>query len=171
MSEDNEKTTAASAENKQQKQNFALKKIYVKDVSFESPNPVKFFTQPVQPKINLDLNTESAEIDEQTVEVNLNITVTATTDKEAEQTIYLVEIKQSGIFQLSGFAKEELHRLVNCHCPNILFPFAREAIANLVERAGFPQLLLAPINFEGLYQQHLEKLQQAEKNPPSDARH
>lgn len=156
------------------KQNFAMKKIFVSDVSFESPNPVKYFTQAIQPKINLDLSTENKEIDAETVAVNLNITVTASSDSEPDATIYLVELKQSGIFQLSGFTKEELHRLVNCHCPNILFPFAREAIANLVEKAGFPQLLLAPINFEGLYQQHLQKVKAAEQNAAtasSDARH
>lgn len=169
MSEENANPSSESAQ-----QNFSMKKIFVSDVSFESPNPVKYFTQPIQPKINLDLTTENKEIDAETVAVNLNITVTATSDSEPDATIYLVELKQSGIFQLSGFNKEALHRLVNCHCPNILFPFAREAIASLVEKAGFPQLLLAPINFEGLYQQHLQKLQEAEKNAAtasSDARH
>ncbi len=153
-------------------QHFGLQKIYIKDISFESPQPEKYFTQVSQPKINLDLNTESKKLDENVHEVVLNITVTASLEEgDDASTMYLIELKQAGIFQLSGFSKDELHRMINCHCPNILFPYAREMISSMVERGGFPQLLLAPINFDALYEHHLQKLKQAEQSPVSDARH
>lgn len=154
----------------EEKQNFGLQKIYVKDVSFESPQPVKYFTENVQPKINLELNSESKAIDENTFEVILNISVGAVLEEDGA-TVYLVEIKQAGIFHLSGFKQDELHRVINCHCPNILFPYAREHISSMVERGGFPQLLLAPISFDALYEHHLEKVKQADQNPPTDAKH
>lgn len=154
-------------------QNFVLQKIYIKDISFESPKPEEYFTQSLQPQVNLELNTESKTIEDNVYEVTLNINVTATLEKEDEEksTMYLVEIKQAGIFNISGFEEKDLHRTINSYCPNLLFPYAREAISSLVERGGFPQLLLAPINFDSLYEHHLEKLKQAEKNPPSDSKH
>ncbi len=150
--------------------NFALQKIYVKDVSFESPQPVKYFTNNVKPKINIDLQTESRLIENDAHEVTLCLTVSAKLE-DSDDVVYLVEIKQAGIFSITGFSKEDGNKIINCHCPNILFPYAREAVSGLVERGGFPQLLLAPMNFEALYEQHLQKLKSAAENVETEAKH
>lgn len=149
---------------------FVLQKIYLKDVSFESPAPTEFFAQArFTPEINIQLNTESSKLSEDVYEVILDITVTAKS-KEQEKMAYLVEVKQAGIFTVARFTKEDFGFMINSYCPSILFPYAREAISGLVERGGFPQLLLAPINFEALYRDHLAKIKKAEP-PISDARH
>ena len=141
----------------EQQKNFVIQKLYLKDVSFESPNsPAVFSEQDWQPEINVQLNTESKTLGENVVEVVLNITVTAT---HQEKTAFLVELKQAGVFTLEGFNDEEKGGMLGSYCPNVLFPFAREAISELVSKGGFPQLLLAPVNFDALYQQHLEQQQ------------
>lgn len=149
---------------------FALQKIYLKDASFESPTPTELFAlERFSPEINIQLNTQSAKLSEDVYEILLDITVTAKV-REQEKTAYLVEVRQAGIFTVAEFSTEDFGFMVNSYCPSILFPYAREAISNLVERGGFPQLLLAPINFEALYRDHLAKLKKAEP-PVSDSRH
>lgn len=137
---------------------MAIQKIYVKDVSFEAPHAPQIFAEQTQPKVNMDLGNESKLIDKDLYHVILKITVTVTAN---DKTIYLVEVEQAGIFVIQGFPQEALERILAAVCPNILFPYAREAISDLVTRGGFPQLLLAPVNFEGLYMQ--QKQQQAHK--------
>lgn len=141
---------------------MVLQRIYLKDLSFESPRPVQAFTEALSPpEINLQLNNHTEKIKEDQFEVTLEITVTAQ-EKEAKTVYYLAELKQAGLFRLTGFSDSELATTVNSLCPGILFPYARETISNVVERGGFPQLLLAPINFDAIYQQHLQKLKQAQ---------
>lgn len=141
----------------EQQQNFVIQKVYVKDVSFESPNsPSVFSEDDWAPEINVQLNTESSNIAENVLEVTLKITVTA---KHKEKTAFLVELHQAGIFTVEGFSDEDKAGMLGSYCPNVLFPFAREAINDLVGKGGFPQLLLAPVNFDALYQQHLEQQQ------------
>jgi len=141
----------------EQQKNFVIQKLYLKDVSFESPNsPAVFSEQDWQPEINVQLNTESNTLGDNVVEVVLKITVTA---KQQEKTAFLVELHQAGVFTLEGFNDEEKGGMLGSYCPNVLFPFAREAISELVSKGGFPQLLLAPVNFDALYQQHLEQQQ------------
>lgn len=136
-------------------QQFAIQKIYLKDVSFESPNaPEVFQDAEWKPEINVQLNTEGKTIVEGVHEVTLTVTVTA---KKADKTAFLVEVKQSGVFQLTGFEQEQLGGMLGAYCPEVLFPFAREAIADLVAKGGFPQLLLSPVNFNALYMQHQEQ--------------
>ncbi|MDH5472119.1 MAG: protein-export chaperone SecB [Gammaproteobacteria bacterium] len=144
-------------------QQFAIQKIYLKDVSFESPNaPAVFQDAEWKPEINVQLNTEGKMIAEGIHEVTLAVTVTA---KKGDKTAFLVEVKQSGVFQLTGFAPEQLGGMLGAYCPEVLFPFAREAIADLVSKGGFPQLLLSPVNFNALYMQHQQQVQQqAEKS-------
>lgn len=145
----------------QQAPNINLQKIYLKDASFESPRaPEVFKSADFQPEINLQVNTETTALDEATFEVALTLTATAA---QGEDTIYLVEVKQAGIFTLTGFEQQQLQAVLSTFCPANLFPYAREAISNLVEKGGFPQLLLQPINFDALYQQHLQKLKQTEQ--------
>jgi len=147
------------SEEQNNQQQFAIQKIYLKDVSFESPNTPAVFQQGEwQPEVNVQLNTEGKTLAEGVHEVVLSVTVTA---KQGENTAFLVEVKQAGVFQMQGFAQDQLGGMIGAYCPEVLFPFAREAIADLVAKGGFPQLLLAPVNFNALYMQHQQ--QQAEK--------
>lgn len=147
------------AENEQPKQQFAIQRLYVRDLSFESPNAPAVFTQKWEPKVNVELNTQANNLSEGIFEVVLTVTVTA---KVEEKTAYLAEVQQAGIFNLVGFSEEQLGPMLHSFCPNILFPYAREAISSLVERGSFPQLLLAPVNFDALYAEHRKKQQGSE---------
>jgi preprotein translocase subunit SecB len=139
----------------EESQQFAIQKIYLKDVSFESPNSPQVFTDgDWQPQINVQINSGSQMVAEGVYEVVLEITVTA---KKEEKTAFLAEIKQAGIFAISGFSEENLGGMIGAFCPEALFPYAREAISELVSKGGFPQLLLAPVNFNALYTQQLQQ--------------
>lgn len=139
----------------QKKPQFTLLKIYLKDLSFESPRPVETLLKPVErADINFQLNSETRRVSDDIYEVVLTVTVTA---RKEEAVLYLVEVKQAGVFTLKDFSEEEFKAMINSYCPNILFPYAREVVSSMVERGGFPQLLLKPINFDALYMQHLEK--------------
>ncbi len=136
--------------------NFAIQTIYVKDMSFETPNSPQVFREAWQPEVNLDLNINSTKLEADIHEVTLIITVTA---KNNNKTAFLAEIQQAGIFVLQHFAEQQLHHMLSAFCPNILFPFARELVADLVMRGGFPRLYLAPINFDALYEQRYRNAQ------------
>ena len=139
----------------EEEQQFAIQKIYLKDVSFESPNSPQVFTDgDWQPQINVQINSGSQMVAEGVYEVVLEITVTA---KKDDKTAFLAEIKQAGIFAISGFSEENLGGMIGAFCPEALFPYAREAISELVSKGGFPQLLLAPVNFNALYTQQLQQ--------------
>lgn len=153
MTDSEQQTTTASPQ-------FAIEKIYLKDVSFEAPAAPGVFTQEWKPDLSVDLNTTTQPVAENVYEVLLNITVTA---KNQDKTAFLVEIKQAGIFTIAGMESDALNGMLGSFCPSILFPFAREAISDLVTKGGFPQLLLAPVNFDALYAQHLQQ-QQAPTN-------
>lgn len=135
---------------------FSIQKVYVKDISFETPNSPIIFQKQWQPSVNMDLANSATALDDQFYEVVLSITVTVSFEQE---TVYLVEVQQAGIFQLANIPAETINRMLATICPNILFPFAREVISDLVTKGGFPQLLLAPVNFDALYQQQQEKQQ------------
>jgi len=143
----------------QAQQKFEIQKIYLKDVSFEAPNTPAVFTDQWQPEVNVQLNTDGKPVGDKVYEVVLSITVTA---ENKGKNAFLVEIQQAGVFSLDGFEPEQLNGMLGSFCPDILFPYAREAISDLVTRGGFPQMLLAPVNFDVLYQQHLAT-QQAEQ--------
>jgi preprotein translocase subunit SecB len=136
-------------------QQFAIQKIYIKDASLESPNsPAIFQEGQWQPEVNVQINTEGKSTGDNLHEVVLTITVTA---KQNGKTAFLAEVKQAGLFLLSGFPQEQLGGMLGAYCPEVLFPFAREAISDLVGKGGFPQLLLAPVNFNALYMQHQQQ--------------
>jgi preprotein translocase subunit SecB len=141
---------------KETEQQFSIEKIYLKDVSLEAPSAPAVFTEEWKPEINMDLNTQATPINENIYEVELTITVTA---KNNAKTAFLVEIKQCGIFGIAGMDEATLNGMLGSFCPNILFPYAREAISDLVIKGGFPQLLLAPVNFDAIYAQHMQKNQ------------
>lgn len=145
-------------------QQFAIQKIYIKDVSFESPNSPAMFTKEWQPEVNLDMNTNTQALSEGVFEVVLSLTATV---KNADQTAFLVEVQQAGIFTINGFAENDMGHMLGSFCPNILFPYAREAVSDLVTKGGYPPLILAPVNFDALYAQHLAQQQQAGKTEAS----
>lgn len=160
-----EDQAAASQEAPQQQ--FAMQRIYIKDVSFESPGTPDVFKKPYSPQVNVDLNTRSNAIDEEgNFEVVLSVTLTA---KIEDETAFLVEVKQAGIFLIKGFESEQLRRVLGTAAPNILFPYARENIDSLVVKGGFPAIMLAPVNFEALFEQALaqQAAQQAESGEPA----
>ena len=133
---------------------FGVQKVYIKDLSFETPNSPGIFQEKWTPAVSVDVANSATALGEKLYEVVLSITITV---RFGEKTAYLVEVQQAGIFHLDGFPREAASRILGSVCPNILFPFAREVIADLAMRGGFPQLLLAPMNFDTLYMQHLEK--------------
>lgn len=151
---------------------FDIRKIYLKDASVESPNaPDIFLSEIGSPEIGVDATIRANTLEQDDYyEVVLGMTVTS---KAEEKTAFLVEVQQAGVFHIVGIPEDDLPLALEIACPNILLPFAREAIADLVGKAGFPQLLLSPINFEGLYQQKRQKLAQAqeEKENSDDASH
>jgi preprotein translocase subunit SecB len=136
---------------------FGLQRIYVKDLSFEAPHAPQVFTENWQPHVNLTLNTQVAPIGDDLIEVVLAVTVTV---KSGEKTAYHVEVQQAGIFVARGVPEQDRGPLVGIVCPNILFPYARETISDLVGRGSFPQMLLAPVNFEALYMQRVAQLRE-----------
>jgi preprotein translocase subunit SecB len=140
----------------QQTPAFQIEKIYVKDVSLEIPNAPQVFLQQTQPQLEVQLASESANISEAYYEVTVTATVTA---RSGERTLFLAEATQAGIFSVRNFAKEELEPLLGIACPNILYPYLREAISDLVTRGGFPPVLLAPVSFEAIYMQKLQQQQ------------
>lgn len=135
---------------------FEIRKLYLKDASLESPqSPEVFLNLDSSPDINIDLGIEQKELSEATYyEVVLKISAEA---KHEDKTVFLCEVQQAGVFVIAGIPDEELDLALNIACPNVLLPFAREAISDLVTKAGFPQLLLSPINFEALFQQKNNK--------------
>ncbi len=134
--------------------NFSLLRIYLKDVSFETPNSPAIFTQEFKPDVEMQLNTSVSQLETNLFEVALTITVTS---KEGDKTGFLAEVQQAGIFNISGFDETQHAHMLGAYCPNTLFPFAREAISSLVIKGGFPQLLLAPVNFDALFAQRQNK--------------
>ena len=144
---------------------LAISKIYVKDFSFESPqSPEVFKTGDWTPQTNLNLRSAHNALDGNAHEIVLTVTVEA---KEGDKTLFLVELQQAGIFEIAGYGKEELEAIVGSFCPNILFPYARETIASTIQKGGFPEFVLQPINFDALYLQ--AKQQKQAQGTPAEA--
>ncbi len=142
----------------EEEKQFALQKLYIKDVSFETPNSPAVFTQKWEPKVEFNLASNAQTLQENLYEITLTVTVTV---KLEDKTAYLVEVSQAGIFTMAGFEEQELAPMIGSFCPNILFPYAREAVSDLVIKGGFPPMLLAPVNFDALYMQHVQQQQAA----------
>ena len=138
---------------------ISVAKIYVKDFSFESPmSPAVFKTEKWSPQTNLNLRSSHTETDNGVHEVVLTITVDA---KENDKTVFLVELQQAGLFELSGYDDNERSAITGSYCPSILFPYAREAIASVIQKGGFPEFVLQPINFDALYMQSQQQAAEA----------
>lgn len=161
MTEENQ---AAAEDNANQQ--FNIQKIYNRDISFESPNaPEVFKGEGWNPDIDVQLQTQSRGLGPDVFEVVLTVTVTAKLDDD--KTAYLAEVQQAGVFSMSGFDNEHLQYMAGSFCPNILFPYARAALSELITLGGFPQMVLNPVNFDALYQQQLQDAQQqATEQPP-----
>ncbi|MCY4154646.1 MAG: protein-export chaperone SecB [Gammaproteobacteria bacterium] len=153
MTEEQENQPAATEQTGARGQ-FEIQKIYVKNVSLETPSSPQIFREQWKPSVHMDIANSTDNLGDNLYEVTLSVTATVSHE---EKTVYLAEVQQAGIFRMVDFPKEIAGRLMATMCPNILFPFVREMISDLVTRAGFPQLLLAPINFDAVYQQHLQK--------------
>jgi preprotein translocase subunit SecB len=147
------------AEENAPQNHFSIQKLYVKDVSFESPDTPKAFSfSKWEPKIELNLNHTHSAIDDKIYEAVLTVTATV---KQQEKTAFLVEVQQAGVFAIVGYDENERNYILSSQCMSILFPYARETISDLTSRGGFPPLVLTPVNFDALYKQHVQ--QQADK--------
>jgi preprotein translocase subunit SecB len=136
---------------------FSIEKIYIKDLSLENPGAPKSFQITEAPQIEVGLRSRGEQIDPDVYECVLTLTVTA---RSGDQTVFLVEAAQAGVFGIRGVRPDQLQPVLAIHCPTVLFPYAREAIADATMRAGFPPVHLAPINFEALYQQQIAQASQ-----------
>lgn len=134
----------------EQKRAFQVQRIYVKDVSFEAPGAPEVFLQGGQPKVNVQLGNQARKLSENDYEVVVEITVTAEVN---EKPAYIVEVKQAGVFAITGMEQTEIDQLLGAYCPNLLFPYIREVISNLTSKGSFPPFYLQPINFDALFQQ------------------
>ncbi|BCL71445.1 Protein-export protein secB [Vibrio nigripulchritudo MADA3029] len=148
----------AEAAPQEANQNFAIQRIFLKDVSFETPNSPEIFQTEWTPDVKLDLDTQSRELGENVYEVVLRLTVTVKNgDTENEKTAFLCEVQQGGIFTAENMEAGQLAHCLGAFCPNILFPYARETISSLVVKGTFPQLNLAPVNFDALFMNYLQQ--------------
>ena len=138
---------------------FSIERIYVKDMSLENPSSPQSFLLQDTPQIEVSLQTRGEPVGEGVFESVLTVTVTA---KVGEQTIFLIEVAQAGIFQIRNIPEADMQPILGVHCPSILFPYAREAVASAIMRAGYPPVHLAPINFEALYAQQMQQMQAAQ---------
>jgi preprotein translocase subunit SecB len=154
------------AEEQQPQPVFTIEKIYVKDLSLEVPNAPQVFLEREAPRVDIQLSTEAKPIDEGHYDVVLSVTATAVVK---DRTLFLVEAKQAGIFQVRNIPKDSLDMVLSITCPNILFPYARETVSDSITRCGFPPFLLAPVNFEALYQQRMQ--QQTGQPQPAPTAH
>jgi len=152
-------------ETEQQQTSVSIKKIYLKDTSFETPNTPQIFTEEFQPEVSVHLQNTATSIAEQIFEVVLNITITT---KIKDKTAYLIEVQQAGLFEIQGMSKETLPRFLGTYCPHMLFPYLRQTIDDMLMKGGFPAFLLTPVDFDVIYE---EQLQQQQQNSGAEARH
>lgn len=145
---------------------FQIQRIYTKDVSFEAPGAPLVFQKEWEPEVKLDLDTASSQLADGVYEVVLRVTVTSML---GEETAFLCEVQQAGIFNITGLDDSQMAHCLGAYCPNVLFPYARECVTSLVSRGTFPQLNLAPVNFDALFMNYLQ--QQAEAEQGSVAPH
>jgi preprotein translocase subunit SecB len=146
------------SEPEQEQPVFSIEKLYVKDLSLEIPNAPQIFLERDAPQVDVQLQTQGKSLQEGIYDVVLSITVTA---KIGERTVFLVEVAQAGIFQIRNVPEGDLDPILGIACPNILFPYAREVVSDAVTRAGFPPVVLNPMNFEALYQQRQQQAAEA----------
>ena len=170
MAENND-TQAGAAGGQQGDENqpqFALQRVYIKDSSFEAPNTPTIFQEQWKPEVTMDLNTSHTDLGEGQYEVVLQLTLTA---KIGDKTAYIVEVQQAGIFVVRNFDENRQGQMLGAYCPNVLFPYARESVDTLVTKGSFPPLMLAPVNFDAIYQQALERRRQEQAGEAEQQNH
>jgi len=140
-----------------QQPSFSIEKIYLRDLSLEIPNAPQIFSEREPPQIDVNIHNTAKAVEQGTYEVVLTATITA---RSKERTAFLVEVAQAGLFQIRNVSEKDLDPVLAIACPNILFPYVREAVSSVIMRAGFPAFLLNHLSFEALYQQHLQRKQQ-----------
>jgi preprotein translocase subunit SecB len=140
-----------------------LQKIYIKDMSFESPLAPEIFSRNAQATTNLNIGSKNRKLDDDHVEVSLTLTIES---KDGDKTLFLIEVVQSGIFTIRGYSDQESQILLGSFCPGTLYPFAREAVAEIASKGGFPQLLLQPINFDAVYAQAIQQQAATQEQQP-----
>lgn len=145
---DNENPNAGAEQPAQA--NFGLQRIYVKDISFESPNAPAIFQKQWKPEVQMDLNTKNTKLSNEHYEVVVSVTLTVTVEG---MTAYIVEVQQAGIFLVQGLESGHLAQALNAFCPNLLFPYLRETIDTVVIKGSYPAMMLAPINFDAIFAQ------------------
>ena len=164
MADENQTNTNATAGEQPQSAQFNIQRIFTKDISCESPNAPAIFTKEWKPEVKLDIDTSTSKLDENVYEVVLSVTVTA---KLGEETAFLCEVQQAGIFAIGEMPDQNKAHTLGSFCPNMLFPYARETISNLVNRGTFPPLNLAPVNFDAIFAAYAQKrAQQAQSEAP-----
>ena len=141
-------TPVAGADDAAQAAQFTIEKLYLKDVSFEAPNAPQVFNEQGQPQLSMNLNQKVGRLSDGAFEVVLGVTLTCTLN---DKTVYLAEVAQAGIFGLAGFDDRTLDMMLGTYCPNVLFPYVRQIVSDLVQGGGFPPLFLQPINFDAIY--------------------
>ena len=151
---DNQQEGEAAAAGAETPVEFAIRRVYVKDVSFEAPTSPEIFAEEWSPDVDLQLHTAARQVAEHDYEVALTVTATV---KVGESTAFLAEVVQAGVFTIVGIGEERLGPMLGAYCPNVLFPYAREGVSDLSVRGGFPQLVLAPVNFDALYLRHQQE--------------
>lgn len=139
---------------------FSIQRLYLKDLSLETPNSPAIFLEQWTPEVAMDIGTKTQVLEGDNHEVELTVTVTV---KVAEKVAFIVEAKQAGIFLISRFAEDQVAPMLGSFCPNVLYPYVREVITSAVMKAGFPQLYLSPVNFDALYEQHKQKAAEKDK--------
>jgi len=154
---ENQEGAAALQEGQQAQVGFALDRVYVKDLSFESPNSPEVFAKEWDPKFKMDLNTKHKPVTDEVYEVTVCVTLTATVDG---MTAYIAEVEQAGIFQVVGVQGLQLAQVLSSNCPSVLFPYLRETMDNLIVKGSFAPAYLAPVNFEAIFASALRKKQQ-----------
>lgn len=152
----------AAAGQEQQNAQFSVQRIYTRDISFETPNSPSIFQKEWKPEVKLDIDTRTTELESNLFEVVLSVTVTATV---GEETAFLCEVQQAGIFALGDMPDQNKAHTLGSFCPNMLFPYAREAVSNLVNRGTFPPLNLAPVNFDAIFAAYMQKRAEQEQAP------
>ncbi|MBP6917557.1 MAG: protein-export chaperone SecB [Legionellaceae bacterium] len=142
-------------------QQFIIQRLYIKNSSFETTKTPAIFQKKWEPELNLELNTDHTELEANTYEVTLTVTATV---KNKEETAFLVEVQQAGVFTVNGPDSEQLNHILGSFCPSILFPYVRETVSSLVTKGSFPPLVLSPINFDALYMQKMQAQQEQKED-------
>ena len=143
---------------------FAIEKVFLKDMSVEVPNAPEVFLERESPSMEVNISSAGREVQSGLYEVVLTVTITA---RIKEKTVFLVEVAQAGVFQIRNVPPQDMGPLLGIACPNTLFPYARETVSSVTARAGFQPVMLAPMSFEGIYQQQLQRMQEQQGSKPN----